>query len=67
MDHCYNLDLRSSQEIAELLGITVECLITWRRARKGPAFIRLGRKIAYDMQDVNSWLVANKQQAPREL
>jgi predicted DNA-binding transcriptional regulator AlpA len=55
------LDLRSSKEVARLLGVTVECLINWRRSGRGPAFITIGsRKVAYDMKDVVSWLEAKK-------
>ena len=59
------IDLRSSKEVARLLGVTVECLISWRRDGKGPTFTRIGtRKVAYDMRDVNAWLVMHKQPAP---
>jgi predicted DNA-binding transcriptional regulator AlpA len=54
-------DLRSSKEVARLLGVTVECLINLRRSGEGPPFITIGsRKVAYDMRDVVSWLEAKK-------
>jgi hypothetical protein len=56
------IDLRSSKDVARLLGVTVECLIIWRRAGKGPIFAKIGtRKVAYDMRDVNAWLDTQKQ------
>ena len=56
------IDLRSSKEIARLLGVTVDCLINWRRAGIGPTFTRIGtRKVAYDIRDVSAWLAMQKQ------
>jgi predicted DNA-binding transcriptional regulator AlpA len=65
MQHDRNeIDLRSSKEVARLLGVTVECLISWRRTGKGPTFTRLGtRKVAYDIRDVSAWLDMQKQRA----
>jgi predicted DNA-binding transcriptional regulator AlpA len=51
------IDLLSTKQVAELLGVTDECLVAWRRTGNGPAFIRIGtRKVAYDRRDVTSWL-----------
>ena len=58
------IDLRSPKEIADLLGVTVTCLIAWRRTGMGPTFTRIGtRKVAYDMRDVKAWLDMRKQPA----
>jgi predicted DNA-binding transcriptional regulator AlpA len=60
--HQQEIDLRSPKEIADLLGITVTCLIAWRRTGMGPTFTRIGtRKVAYDMRDVKAWLDTRKQ------
>jgi hypothetical protein len=60
--HQQEIDLRSPKEIADLLGITVTCLIAWRRTGVGPTFTRIGtRKVAYDMRDVKTWLDKRKQ------
>jgi predicted DNA-binding transcriptional regulator AlpA len=57
-----DIDLRSSKEVARLLGITVDCLISWRRSGEGPPFTKIGaRKVLYDMRDVTAWLDAHKQ------
>jgi predicted DNA-binding transcriptional regulator AlpA len=62
--HQQEIDLRSPKEIADLLGITVTCLIAWRRTGRGPTFARIGtRKVAYDMRDVKAWLDSHKQRA----
>jgi predicted DNA-binding transcriptional regulator AlpA len=59
-----DIDLRSAKEIADLLGITVTCLIAWRRKRIGPPYMRIGtRRVAYDMRDVTTWLNAQKHQS----
>jgi phage terminase Nu1 subunit (DNA packaging protein) len=60
--HQKEIDLRSPKEIADLLGVTVACLIAWRRTGIGPVFTRIGtRKIAYDMRDVKAWVDIQKQ------
>lgn len=60
------IDLRTLKEVAELLGVSVECLIRWRRVGDGPPFIRLGsRKIAYEMRDVAAWL-NSRQRYPKD-
>jgi predicted DNA-binding transcriptional regulator AlpA len=62
--HQNEIDLRSPKEVAALLGVTVTCLINWRRTGVGPTFTRIGtRKVAYDMRDVKAWLDVRKQPA----
>ena len=58
--HQNDVDLRSSKEVAALLGVTEACLITWRRNGHGPVYVRIGSRVAYDMRDVNAWLSARK-------
>jgi hypothetical protein len=47
--HQNDVDLRSSKEVAGLLGVTEACLITWRRNGHGPVYVRIGsRKVGYE-------------------
>ena len=46
----------SRPELANELGVCVETLRRWADARKGPAFVRAGRKILYRRSAVLDWL-----------
>jgi predicted DNA-binding transcriptional regulator AlpA len=63
MQHARNdIDLRTSRQVADLLGVSVECLVRWRQNGEGPSFIRIGsRRIAYDMRDLAAWLISHRQ------
>ncbi len=39
---------------------TVEKLAQWRHRNRGPAFIRIGRRIAYHGSDLNAYLSAHR-------
>lgn len=43
----------------QLLG-NREKLAQWRHRMSGPAFIRIGRRIAYHGADLNAWLAARR-------
>jgi len=56
------IDLRTSREVAALVGVSVHCLTHWRQIGAGPPFIRIGsRRIAYDMGDLATWLGSRRQ------
>jgi hypothetical protein len=46
------------QAAAELLGRTTATLRRWRRLNIGPAYIRFGGTILYDLADIESWLLS---------
>lgn len=50
----------SERDAASFLGITQRTLQDWRLNRRGPAFIRLGRRIAYDRADLERFLTDNR-------
>lgn len=49
-------DWISRAELAAELGLCVETLRRWADARRGPKFIRAGRKILYRRATVLAWL-----------
>lgn len=57
-------------EVSERLGVPVETLRTWRKARKGPPSYRLGRAIRYDVAQFETWHAAEQHRTahpvPRE-
>lgn len=50
--------LKNSADVAEWLGTTPGTLAQWRYLGVGPRFIKLGRKVMYDVADVEAWLNA---------
>jgi predicted site-specific integrase-resolvase len=52
-------------EFAEQAGISTRTAKRWRDQRKGPPWIRLGKKILYRRAAVADWLLANEKEQPR--
>jgi excisionase family DNA binding protein len=50
----------TTQEVAELLRVTVRTLERWRAAGKGPALITMGGLIRYRHSDLDAWIEANR-------
>lgn len=50
--------LLSTQQVAEMLGVTEQCLRRWRQlGTTGPTFIKLGERfVRYRLPDVEKWL-----------
>lgn len=47
--------LLTPDEVAARWGLHPATLANWRCARKGPPFLRIGRKILYREADVIAW------------
>jgi hypothetical protein len=57
----------SRPDLARELGVCEETLRRWADARRGPAFVKAGRKILYRRSVVLDWLVAQEQSVPAPL
>ena len=55
--------LLSSADVAELLDVSERTLEFWRYARKGPAYLKVGKRVRYRPADVEAYLEANRQSA----
>ena len=55
----------SERDAASFLGITQRTLQDWRLNRRGPAYIKLGRRIAYDRADLERFLADNRVEPER--
>lgn len=63
--HSKTLDFESDAllgevQAAKLLNLSVRTLQAWRPKGYGPAFIRAGRAIRYQRQDLRVWVEARK-------
>ena len=46
----------TQHELAELLRLPERTLEDWRLTHTGPPYLKLGRHVRYDVQDVLSWV-----------
>ena len=55
----------SRTDLAQELGVCEETLRRWADARRGPAFVKAGRKILYRRSVVLEWLETQEDMSPR--
>ena len=55
----------SRTDLARELGVCEETLRRWADARRGPPFVKAGRKILYRRATVLDWLERQEDVAPR--
>ncbi|QDQ98113.1 helix-turn-helix transcriptional regulator [Tomitella fengzijianii] len=53
------LPLATPEEVADFRRVTVSTLAQERYRGNGPKFMKLGRRVFYDWQDVYDWLDSN--------
>lgn len=51
--HC---ELLNEKQVAQLLGLPVSTLQFFRRVRRGPVYIKLGRLVRYRRSDLDAWM-----------
>ena len=47
-------------ELSQALAVPVATLAFWRTTKQGPAFLKIGRHVRYDVKDVTAWLHQRK-------
>lgn len=52
--------LATPEEVAEWLQVPVDRLKRWRKERRGPAYMRVGRDVRYAWADVHRWCLASR-------
>lgn len=50
----------TEDEVAEYIRTPTETLRYFRRVRKGPRSFKIGRRVLYDLTDVDAWLQQQK-------
>lgn len=53
--------LLKENEAAEKLGMTVAALRRWRLERRGPTWIRVGNRVRYREEDLETYVERNEQ------
>lgn len=46
----------TDHDVARLLDVSVDALQKWRRQKKGPPYVKVGRCVRYRLADVHAWL-----------
>lgn len=59
--------LLDTPTLAAKLGVQANTLEKWRVRGEGPAYVRIGRRIAYLPQDVEGWLQQRRAQSTSEV
>jgi hypothetical protein len=58
--------LLNNDEAADFLGISPGTLVVWRCEKRYPVpYIKVGRKVLYDADDLRAWLVSRRVGAPQ--
>jgi len=50
------LDLISGPELAIALGLAEQTLASWRSDKQGPDFVKLGKSVFYQRDDLAAWI-----------
>ncbi len=50
----------NKQQVAALLGLSLYTIDSWVSQRRELPFIRMGRRVMFDLKDVYAWLEKNK-------
>jgi excisionase family DNA binding protein len=53
----------SPNELADVLGVSVETIYQWRSKRIGPPGFRVGKHLRYDPRAVRKWIDRQAEQA----
>jgi predicted DNA-binding transcriptional regulator AlpA len=52
--------LVDTREAATFVGCTRAALALWRKQRRGPSYVRVGRLVRYRPADLNSWVQSRR-------
>jgi predicted DNA-binding transcriptional regulator AlpA len=52
--------LLDCEPAADYLGLSPITLAMWRGQNRGPRYIKLGRRVKYDLADLDTYLANNK-------
>ncbi len=61
------LQLKSVNEAADILAASPITLNHWRCTGEGPAFVKIGRLVRYDVADLAAWIESRKLQSTSQV
>lgn len=61
-----NFIVLSADQVAERLGLSVSTLAKMRLSGDGPAYAKLGRRVVYRPEDIDSWVASKRYRSTSE-
>ena len=49
------VQLLTTERVAELLNVAPATLVDWRHDQRGPKYYKMGRQIRYRLEDILKW------------
>lgn len=50
----------NERQAAKILRVAVQTLRNWRHSRRGPAYVKFGRAVRYQIQDIEAYIEKQK-------
>lgn len=50
----------NEKEASQMIGVAVQTLRNWRHQRKGPVYIKMGRLVRYEIDDLADFIRSRK-------
>ena len=66
MDQSPSTRLISTEDAATYCASAASTLEKYRLRGKGPTYIKLGRRVAYDRADLDAWIASNRRNSTSE-
>ena len=60
MNQTTSIQAVDEKRAATFLGVAVQTLRNWRHQRRGPAYIKMGRSVRYQINDLMDYLKKKK-------
>lgn len=55
-----NVSAVDEKRAARFLGVAVQTMRNWRHQRRGPAYVKMGRSVRYQVEDLIGYLQSKK-------
>ncbi|MBA2768638.1 MAG: helix-turn-helix domain-containing protein [Sporichthyaceae bacterium] len=56
-------EFKTAPELAEQIRTSENTLSWWRQVGKGPEYVRLGKRVLYPVDGIESWIAAERRTA----
>ena len=60
MAHDLMVQAVDEKRAARFLGVAVQTMRNWRHQRRGPAYVKMGRSVRYQVEDLVKYLKKKK-------
>ena len=60
MNYAQTIQSLDERQASKVLGMAVQTLRNWRHQRRGPVYVKLGRSVRYQMDDLENYIQKQK-------